>query len=336
MARHKKEETTELEEFPPVRCGGVLGLPVQKRRSSKKFPPSRTPLQRLVVLGGLIARRLRRVPVAPKVAPFAASQPGGEVAGLKPLLDQIRATQENDQLAYSEMADRLTNLLDGLANRVSSIVVDLDALKTQAKPLSQPLAGPLVQGAGQPVGQTVPGVAGQPGISQAAGQPGNGQPATHAGLPGNCPAEFSQQPAPRADQAGQAVQPPSMMPGKPSSQAAATAGLPGRSGGAEVDPEKAEKWVRENTAKWLNDRCPYEKALGRTWRAMAMNIGGKIDINGKISSPRQYLHAVANWQACESTWTRIKARVALEVIAEPGQAAQPSHYSHPAEMGGRG
>lgn len=90
---------------------------------------------------------------------------------------------------------------------------------------------------------------------------------------------------------------------------------------AEQQPEEeiAEKWLRENLEKWLDQPCMYGKALGRSWRELAENRGAKISLKGIESMPRAYLHALENWQKCESVWARMKARVALEVVSKDGQ-----------------
>lgn len=80
------------------------------------------------------------------------------------------------------------------------------------------------------------------------------------------------------------------------------------------DEEKAEKWIRENLDKWLDERCPYKKAQGRSWRDLAANRGAKISLKGNDSMPRAYLHAIESWAQCESVWSRMKAKVALEVV----------------------
>ena len=87
------------------------------------------------------------------------------------------------------------------------------------------------------------------------------------------------------------------------------------------DEEKAEKWVRENLEKWLDQPCPYGKAMGRSWRELAENRGAKISLKGMESQPRAYLHALENWQQCESVWSKVKARVALEVVGKDGQGS---------------
>jgi len=87
------------------------------------------------------------------------------------------------------------------------------------------------------------------------------------------------------------------------------------------DEEKAEKWVRENLEKWLDQPCPYGKAMGRSWRELAENKGAKISLKGMESQPRAYLHALENWQKCESVWSKVKARVALEVVGKDGQGS---------------
>ena len=87
------------------------------------------------------------------------------------------------------------------------------------------------------------------------------------------------------------------------------------------DEEKAEKWARENLQVWLDQPCPYGKAMGRSWRELAENRGAKISLKGMESQPRAYLHALENWQQCESVWSKVKARVALEVVSKEGQGS---------------
>jgi len=85
------------------------------------------------------------------------------------------------------------------------------------------------------------------------------------------------------------------------------------------DEETAEKWLKENLDKWLDQPCTYGKAMGRSWRDLAENKGAKISLKGIESQPRAYLHALENWHNCESVWAKMKAKVALEVISKDGQ-----------------
>jgi hypothetical protein len=102
---------------------------------------------------------------------------------------------------------------------------------------------------------------------------------------------------------------------------------------SQADEEKAERWVRENMATWLDQPCPFRNAEGRSWRKLAQNEGERITMNGKGSQvPRAYLHAIESWQAC-SVWNRLKAKVALEA-AKNGNGGVASHYGHPVEIGG--
>lgn len=81
----------------------------------------------------------------------------------------------------------------------------------------------------------------------------------------------------------------------------------------EVDEEKAEKWLRDNLAEWLDQPCPFKQAGGRTWRQLGKNEGEKIAMNGKgQQAPRAYLHALESWQSCKP-WPRLKAKVALDM-----------------------
>jgi len=96
--------------------------------------------------------------------------------------------------------------------------------------------------------------------------------------------------------------------------------------------ETAEKWARENTEKWLDEPCQYGKAKGRTWRQLAENQGGKIEIKGVPSLPRAYLHAIESWHQCESVWAKMKAKVALEVVRKETEPYH-NHYNHHAEHG---
>jgi hypothetical protein len=81
----------------------------------------------------------------------------------------------------------------------------------------------------------------------------------------------------------------------------------------EPDEQKAEQWARENLEQWIDQACPFRKAQGRTWRELAENKGDKIDVNGRLSSPRAYLHALTSWRDCK-VWQRTKAKVALDVV----------------------
>ena len=78
------------------------------------------------------------------------------------------------------------------------------------------------------------------------------------------------------------------------------------------DEGKAEKWARENLEQWLDRPCRFEKATGRTWRELGENKGDKIEVNGKLSAPRAYLHAIEGW-ANGDVWMKIKAKIALEI-----------------------
>lgn len=77
------------------------------------------------------------------------------------------------------------------------------------------------------------------------------------------------------------------------------------------DPEKAEKWVKDNLTEWLDTKVPFGKAGGRTWRQLAQNQGDKIPVKGKDAAPRAYLHALETWPEC-NLWARLKAKAALE------------------------
>ena len=78
------------------------------------------------------------------------------------------------------------------------------------------------------------------------------------------------------------------------------------------DEGKAEKWVRENLTRWLDEPCRLRKATGRTWRELGENKGEKIEVNSKLSPPRAYLHAIESW-ANGDVWMKIKAKIALEI-----------------------
>jgi hypothetical protein len=97
-------------------------------------------------------------------------------------------------------------------------------------------------------------------------------------------------------------------------QAGEVQNQPKQSGQTEaVDEERAQKWLWEHLPDWLDEPCPFKLATGRTWRELGENKGEKIPMNGKgLQPPRAYLHALENWQDCKA-WTRLKARVALEV-----------------------
>ncbi len=98
----------------------------------------------------------------------------------------------------------------------------------------------------------------------------------------------------------------------------------------EPDEQTAEKWLRENIEKWLDQPCPFKRANSRSWRELAENQGAKISINGKGMQPtRAYLHAIENWKECK-VWPRMKARVALNFVKTPSR----NHYAYPEEIGG--
>ena len=78
------------------------------------------------------------------------------------------------------------------------------------------------------------------------------------------------------------------------------------------DEAKAEKWAREHLAEWINERCQFQRAGGRTWRELGENKGEKIEVSGKLSQPRAYLHAIESWPNGQ-VWAKIKAKVALEI-----------------------
>jgi len=94
----------------------------------------------------------------------------------------------------------------------------------------------------------------------------------------------------------------------------------------EPDPEKAEKWTRENLEEWFESPCSFAKAQGRTWKQLAHNEGEKIIVKEKPVLPRAYLHALESWSEC-NIWARLKAKVALEV----GKNGTHNHYNHPNE-----
>lgn len=100
------------------------------------------------------------------------------------------------------------------------------------------------------------------------------------------------------------------------------------------DEEKAEQWVRENIAQWLDVPCPFGKAGKRTWKQLAQNEGEKIVVRGSAAVPRAYLHSLASWPEC-NVWSKLKAKVALE-IGKNGNGngnGTHSHYSYPVAVG---
>ena len=72
---------------------------------------------------------------------------------------------------------------------------------------------------------------------------------------------------------------------------------------------------------WLDEACPFSKAQGATWRALAANQAAGILVNNRIQQPRNYLHSIANWKDCHQL-TRTKAKLALEIV-KPQQPQQP-------------
>ena len=83
------------------------------------------------------------------------------------------------------------------------------------------------------------------------------------------------------------------------------------------DVEKADKWVRENIDTWLDQPSRLNKAKDRTWKELATNEGGKIEINGRMQPSRAYLHII---EKCDkaSKWSKIKAKVVLEIFQKVG------------------
>ena len=80
-----------------------------------------------------------------------------------------------------------------------------------------------------------------------------------------------------------------------------------------VNVKDGEKWLRDNISIWIDEACKFKKAGNRTWRELGENKGDKISMNGKgFQCPRAYLHAIENWEGCTVTWSRLKARIALE------------------------
>ena len=113
------------------------------------------------------------------------------------------------------------------------------------------------------------------------------------------------QPEPKAKGQSQTAQPEPEAKGQSQNQHTAGKRQP-------PDEGKAEKWARENLGEWLDRPCRFEKATGRTWRELGENKGDKIEVNGKLSAPRAYLHAIEGW-ANGDVWMKIKAKIALEI-----------------------
>ena len=94
-----------------------------------------------------------------------------------------------------------------------------------------------------------------------------------------------------------------------------------------ADEEKAERWARNNTDKWLDSSC----RAGRTWRELATNFGDMVSIRGRLQKPRSHLHIIMKTD--KSAWNRMKAKVALEMF--PSETQVPNnHYAHSHEAGG--
>lgn len=94
-----------------------------------------------------------------------------------------------------------------------------------------------------------------------------------------------------------------------------------------ADEEKAERWARNNTDKWLDSSC----RAGRTWRELATNFGDMVSIRGRLQKPRSHLHIIMKTD--KSAWNRMKAKVALEMFPSETQVTN-NHYAHSYEAGG--
>ena len=93
------------------------------------------------------------------------------------------------------------------------------------------------------------------------------------------------------------------------------------------DEDKAERWARNNTDKWLDSSC----CAGRTWRELATNVGDMVSIRGRLQKPRSHLHIIMKTD--KSAWNRMKAKVALEMFPSENQISS-NHYAHSYEAGG--
>ena len=94
-----------------------------------------------------------------------------------------------------------------------------------------------------------------------------------------------------------------------------------------ADEEKAERWARNNTDKWLDSSC----RAGRTWRELATNVGEMVSIRGRLQKPRSHLHIIMKTD--KSAWNRMKAKVALEMFPSENQISS-NYYAHSYEAGG--
>ena len=116
-----------------------------------------------------------------------------------------------------------------------------------------------------------------------------------------------------AKQAQQIANAPAIQPAaQPNSDSKANSGAAVAtqpSGSTKIaDEEKAERWARNNTDKWLDSSC----RAGRTWRELATNFGDMVSIRGRLQKPRSHLHIIMKTD--KSAWNRIKAKVALEMF----------------------
>ena len=127
-------------------------------------------------------------------------------------------------------------------------------------------------------------------------------------------------------------QPPASEPAEPSQEEQAEP-VKAKQDRPPVSDEKAEKWARGNVGKWLDEVCKAEKANGNTWRQLAANEAEQIPIKGKPQCSRAYLHVLEKDKTA-SPWSRMKAKVALEIV-KPSVAKQPTfnHYTHAVEVG---
>ncbi len=211
------------------------------------------------------------------------------------IIEEVSAYEETNSLEQEVQSLREQN--EALQKRVAWLEAQLQAIKDYLRghgsQPSQPAAAP----AGQPESAEHGGQATRPAEQ---GQKEQGGPVAGAAQQGKAQAK-SEVPE-QGNQAGEA--PGRAQKGQGQSEAAGAA--------KPVDEEKAEQWIRENLEQWLDSPCPFQKAGGRTWRQLAQNEGAKVPIKGKECPPRAYLHTIERWAAC-SVWTRLKAKVALEI-----------------------
>ncbi len=214
------------------------------------------------------------------------------------IIEEVSAQEETNSLEQEVQSWRKQN--EALQKRVAWLEAQLQAIKDYLREHgSQPSQA---QGPSQPDAAQQDGLGGQATRPAEQGQKEPGGPAAGAAQQGKVQAKSGV--PEQGNQAGEALGQAQEGQAQGQSEAAGTA--------KPVDEEKAEQWIRENLQQWLDNPCPFQKAGGRTWRQLAQNEGAKVPIKGKECPPRAYLHTIERWAAC-SVWTRLKAKVALEI-----------------------